>query len=224
MTDWVNQRRINEEKLDAEEMANLLELSKEWGTSLIPGLDIAYKLNKQRNEYRKKRKEIIETQKMMEFHHRLVNNGLTEEEMLKYSPASNVINDYYTILDQVSEDEDNDKIEYYVKLLKRFVASPAIHPDMKKELLKIFRDLTRDNFDTLLTVGGFIEGIKKESTEQYSLRSQTAEFHHYLSKRNQDTLLQTSFNKLITLGLLVQDGSLPPNTTQLSNIVLKIIK
>jgi hypothetical protein len=224
MNDWVNFRRIEEEKLDEEQITKLVELSKEWAVSQIPGLDYAYKLNKQRNEYLKKRKEIIETQKLMEFHDRLVKNGLTEEEMLKYSPSQDVVNEYYSILNQVCEDEDTDKIECYVKLLKRFVNKPPLVPGMKKELLKLFRELSRENIEMLLTFNHFVKQVNKESAETFSMHPQTVLFHEYISNARKDTLLKTSLNHLITLGLIEQDGSLPPKLSPLASVVLKIIE
>lgn len=229
MLDPANYQRTEEEKLDKEIFDKTAAVLAKGAINLVPGGGTAYELNELRNEYRQKRNKILENERMMEFHQRLVSNSITEEDILKHPNSSEILKDYYSILDLVVSEDEREKIEYYSKLFKELFRK-KYHPDFKKQIIKTFKELTRSDFDTLFQIYDLNKEAKKEKENLKTgpvikaYERAESKLYRLFENSGKDTLLNISIQNMKKLGILQQDSGEPhPKSTNLLEQIGEII-
>ena len=176
-------------------------------------------------DLRKERKQNSEILNTLLFYKRLLENKITEDDILNHAESIDVQKDFYAILDQVVDDDEREKIEFYSKLFREFFRK-KLHLDFKKLLTKTFKELTRSDFDELIKIYTLNKQIKSEATSppgKYFERAESKLYRLYESL-DKDTLLNVAIQNLKKLGILTQNSGEPqPKPAPLLDIIGDII-
>lgn len=228
MTDLANYQNQEEEKLDDKTIDEFKEILQDGIADLVPGMGTANKLYKLIKNYQIRQKEILEQERMNIFHNNLIANNLTTAEAEKALSSSDHQKDYLAILNYVLEEDEEEKIQYYAKLY-RYLVLKILFPDFKKKLIKIFKELSRSDFEVLENIYTLIKAVQKtkgmpQTSYNYNEKPEH-KLYKYFEDIPKDTLNNIAIQKLKSLAILDQpQGSPHPKETQLLMQIGEIIE
>ena len=204
-------KSITRAKKSAISIADILV---EAGVDLVPGGGISYKLIKTIGSHISSWWQDHTKQRLEDFHEKLI-YGIPLESQEEFLRNKFSIADYYSLLTHVVGDEEDEKVDIYVRLLQGLILG-VIPQETKLHLIKAIRELKFSDFDFMRQI--YI-------SEKY-------EFKQPIDKKAQIKLLTLptdpikcyAVQTLIRLGFLYEkDGTRPPWPTGLLKMIVELL-
>jgi len=155
-------KSLNRSKKSAITVADLL--AKESLTAVVPGGGLIYDISKSLAQHGRNYFTARTEARLEEFHDKLLNENLDEEEIKNFINKEFSLDDYHAILSSCIQDIENEKVTIYANLLKGIIEQ-KIEPNVKRHFITTCKDLTftelyflkeiyiNSDFD-LMTTGG----------------------------------------------------------------------
>jgi len=179
----------------------------EEGVKIVPGGELAYKLVKVLGQHARQFYQERTERRLEDFHGKIL-TGIPQQSQEDFLRRQFSLDDYYSILHRLVQDEENEKIGIYAKLFQSLVLQ-ALPPDWKTTILKAARELSFSDFDLMRRI---YVSDKFDLIGCSNKRSQIERF----TKTN-DPTMSASIENLIRLGFLSrQDPPMPTRTLRSS--------
>lgn len=189
-------------------------LGAEAASSLVPGGGIIYKLSKTLFTHTKNWWEDRRNNRIEEFHEKLL-LGIPKNEVNSFLRKDFSIDDYYSLLTHVVQDEENEKTDIYVKIFQSLILD-LIPMEYKRHIIKSIKDLKFSDFELMRLL--YIN-------EKYEFKAPGNKINQIKSLTNVQNPIQIcSIQTLIRLGYLFdKDGAKPPWPTDLLKIIIELL-
>jgi hypothetical protein len=177
-----------------------------------PLVDLSKALFKHGKQYFVDKQE----QRLLAFNDALLNGVLFEAQKENLKKRGVKVDVYYSILNHVLSDEEDEKVEYYVKLFK-FLALEDAERQYKQHLVKIFRELNKADFVLFEQLNDLYFKMRIESNQSVpviivtTITATGAKIYPFVEDAKSDTLKNFSLGKLISYGILMPDEQRKPS-------------
>lgn len=132
-------KSLNRSKKSAITVADLL--AKEGLTAVVPGGGLIYDISKSLAQHGRNYFMGRTEARLEEFHDKLLNENLDEEEIKDFINKEFSLDDYHAILSSCTQDIENEKVTIYANLLKGIIEQ-KIEPNVKRHFITTCKDLT----------------------------------------------------------------------------------
>ncbi len=188
----------------------LIDAATDAGLSLVPGGAGIYKFGKILVQHALGFYHDRRDERLANFHEKLLENVSTEEKDKIFNTEFSV-EDYYSILNQLIHDEEDEKVAIYAKVFQAILLG-LIPDDFKIHILKSIRELKYSDFDLMRRI--YINE-KYEFVAPGNKRSQISRI-----TRPKKPIELHSIQTLIRHGYLYEkDGTKPPWPTELNKFL-----
>lgn len=183
-------------------------------SALVPGGGVIYKLSKTLLLHTKKWWEDRRDNRMQDFHKKLL-LGIPKNEVDDFLCKKFSIDDYYSLLTHVVQDEENEKTDIYVKIFQALILD-LIPIEYKRHIIKSTKDLKFSDFELMRLL--YIN-------EKYEFKAPGNKVNQIKSLTNlQDPMRIYSIQTLIRLGYLFdKDGTKPPWPSDLLKFLVELL-
>lgn len=192
----------------------LMDAIAEAGLSLVPGGSGVYKFGKILVQHAKDFYHDRREERLTEFHERLLEN-VTEKEKEKILTVEFSIEDYYSILNQLIQDEEDRKVEIYAKVFQAILLN-LIPNSYKLHMIKSIREVKYSDFDLMRRI------YINEKYEFVAPGNKTNQIKRITQPA--DPIELHSIQTLIRHGYLRdKDGNKPPWPSELNKFIVELL-
>ncbi|MEZ4528254.1 MAG: hypothetical protein R2941_20265 [Desulfobacterales bacterium] len=117
----MNNKNNKAEKRVKESLISISDAVTREGCSIVPGGGLAYDMLKALYNFGKKYYTDRNNQKLKDFHDNLLDGDLYELDFKKFIEKEFSEDDYYSLLANLIQDEETEKVKYYSSLMKSII-------------------------------------------------------------------------------------------------------